>query len=787
MKSNHMRWHLLVFISVMLLAIAVSGCHRQRSDSEVSQSSGSDNSQQSGIHNLPSAPFGTNGPVSAIAVADDGTTYIGGDFTAIVRSTGSGVPVDGTTGEPMPVFPKVAGLISRGSVNAVAADGIGGWFIGGEFEYVGGIPRNNIAHIMANGKVDPSWAPRITQDTTPPSVDALSVCGGTLYVGGWFNAIDGVSRTSLAALETSTGRVTSWDARVSAFGLITAIAADGGRVYVGGLFTSIGGQQRKNIAALAAATGDAEAWNPNTDMTNYILVKALVVSGNTVYLGGLFHTIGGQTRNHIAALDAMTGLACNWNPDAASSNPTDFLEVWAIAVRDTVVYVGGDFTIIGGQPRNHIAAIDATTGQTLAWNPNPTDSIQIRVLATSGNTVYVGGQFSAMGGRPRQHVAALDAETGAARDWDPHPGYHNPGYAEVKALSASGNTVFVGGLFSTMSNFPRNRIASFDKNSNLTYWNPDADAAVSTIAVSGGTVYAGGWFSRIGGQARTALAALDAATGNALDWNPSVICGLTDLKFHFPLSPYVSSLVANNAVVYAAGRFTGIGGQLRDGIAALDATTGRAIEWNAGATAAPGMCCGLMPEPIPSNFVSFNALALNGSSLYAAGDFAAIGGQPRKNIAALDVMTGAATSWNPNPETGQVISVKAIALSANTVYIGGEFDTIGSTARHSLAAIDASTAAVTDWNPNPVYTSIISALAVSGNTVYVGGNFSDMGGQNRGNLAALDAATGSATTWNHRPNGIIEALAIKSNVLYVGGNFTAIELEPAGNLAQLNQ
>ncbi len=790
--KNELFKRLFIVLSMLGLILGLgmgSGCQRHQADDDLSQTSGGDGSQTSGGHYVPSAPFGSDGPVSAIAVADDGTTYMGGDFTAIVRSTGCGVPVDGTTGEPLPVFPKVVGSFgSSGFVNAVAADGAGGWFIGGEFVYVGGISRPYIAHILADGSVDASWEPHITQDTSSPTIYALAVNGNTLYVGGWFNAIDGISRISLAALDTSTGQVTSWDPQVSAFGSITAIASDGESVYVGGYFTGIGGLPRKNIAALNAGTGDAEAWNPNPDMANYIDVKTLAVSGNTVYIGGSFHTIGGQPRNHIAAVDILTGLATAWNPDAASSNPTDALEVWAIAIRKNAVYAGGDFTIIGGQPRNHLAALDAATGNALAWDPNPTpnplDFVQVKALAVSGNTVYVGGRFNYMGGKPIQYAAAVDAETGAARDWDPHPGYN-----EVKAIAASGNAVYLGGAFIAMGNYSRNRIASFDKDGNLTSWNPDADAAVSALTVSGGTVYAGGWFSKIGGQARTALAALDAATGNALDWNPNVVCGLTDLKFHFPLSPYVSSIIVNGATVYAGGRFTSIGGQPRDGIAALDAATGGATGWNVGAMAAPGTCCGLNPVPIPSNFVSFNALASDGSTLYAAGDFAAIGGQPRKNIAALDVTTGAATSWNPNPETGQVISVRAIALSADTVYIGGNFESIGSTARHSLAAIYASTAAITDWNPGPPpdQEANINALAVSRNTVYAGGKFSNMGGQIRANLTALDASTGSATGWDHGPNGAVEALAISGDFLYVSGNFTAIGLEPAGNLVRLNR
>jgi hypothetical protein len=45
-------------------------------------------------------------------------------------------------------------------------------------------------------------------------------------------------------------------------------------------------------------------------------VQALAVSGSTVYVGGQFNSIGGQSRSNIAALDVTTGLVTAWNPGA---------------------------------------------------------------------------------------------------------------------------------------------------------------------------------------------------------------------------------------------------------------------------------------------------------------------------------------------------------------------------------------------------------------------------------------------------------------------------------------
>ncbi len=104
------------------------------------------------------------------------------------------------------------------------------------------------------------------------------------------------------------------------------------------------------------------------------------MNGSTIYAGGYFNTIGGQTR-HIAALDANTGLPTTWNPNANNV-------VRALIVSGTTVYAGGYFTNIGGQTRSYIAALSSTSGNATAWNPIANSGVY--TLAVSGSTVYAG-------------------------------------------------------------------------------------------------------------------------------------------------------------------------------------------------------------------------------------------------------------------------------------------------------------------------------------------------------------------------------------------------------------
>jgi hypothetical protein len=393
------------------------------------------------------------------------------------------------------------------------------------------------------------------------------------------------------------------------------------------------------------------------------LVNALAVSGSTVYAGGYFTSIGGQPRNRIAALDAGSGAATAWNPSASYDNPAaprTTCGVCALAVSGSTVYAGGTFTLIGGQPRNHIAALDATTGTATSWNPYAGGATYTSVLAlaVSGSTVYAGGNFLSIGGQTRNNIAALDAGSGAATAWD-----------------------------------------------------PDADGRVKALAVAGSTVYVGGEFTGIVGQPHY-IAALDAGSGAATVWNPAI--------------GYVNALAVSGSTVYACGA---------NYIAALDAGSGAATFWDTNASPSPNYDSD-DPKDVGADV---RALAVSGSTVYAAGYFTAVGGKTRNSIAALDASTGAVTPWNPNESLpadheGFLFGcVRAIAVSGSTVYVGGSFDFVGGKARNYIAAIGAGSGAVTAWDPNA--SGRVSALAVSGSTVYAGGTFTTIGGQARSCLA----------------------------------------------------
>lgn len=164
-------------------------------------------------------------------------------------------------------------LQTDGVVKISIPDGKGGHYVGGEFTTLQGVPRKNLAHILADNSVDETW------NLNPNGkVDSLVLHNDNLFVLGNFTEIAGSPRNGLANLSTTTGQLTNWNPDLNH--RVESMAISGNIVYVGGYFTTISGQSRNYLASLDATTGHLTNWNPNTNGPVY----CLAISGNTVYV-----------------------------------------------------------------------------------------------------------------------------------------------------------------------------------------------------------------------------------------------------------------------------------------------------------------------------------------------------------------------------------------------------------------------------------------------------------------------------------------------------------------------
>jgi trimeric autotransporter adhesin len=683
----------------------------------------------------------TNGDVNAV-VSSGGRLFLGGVFTRAGLATGGGADLARSDGSA-----NHASARPNSNVNTVVSDGAGGWYIGGAFQRVGTVARNRIAHLLADGSVDPNFDPNVNGN-----VSTLLLSGTTLYAGGNFSTVNGtVARGRLAAFNTATGAVTSFNANI-ATSQVQSLAMSGDILYVGGGFTTLGSPAvtRNRLAAFDTTTGALTSFDPNMSGA----VTALAVAGTTLYAGGGFTTVNGSvTRNRLAALDTTTGTAL------AAFNPNMDNSVTSLAVAGGTVYATGTFgTVNGGVPRQGVAAVDAGSGVATAFNAGLPALAPAQSLAVADGTVYVGGAFATVnGGVPRNNIAAFSATDGSVV-----PGFDPNVDAAVNTIAVAGSRLYAGGSFTFAgAETVHSRLAAVNADGTIDAgFHASADNTVFALAVSGSKLYAGGNFTTVNDTVtRNRLAAFDPATG------------AVEPAFDANVGGTVNALALSATKLYAGGGFTTVNGTVtRNRLAAFDPATG-AVD----------------PAFDPNMNNTTSALALAGGTLYAGGSFTIVNDTTVLNrLAALDATTGTVDpTFNPNVDG----SVTSLLAAAGTLYAGGSFATVnGSVARNRLAAFDGTTGTV-DPAFNPNVNNSVGALALAGGTLYAGGSFTAVNGTvARSRLAALDAGTGAVDpTFNPLLSANVNALSASASRLYAGGTFTTIGPDPQRRFAQFSQ
>ena len=228
-----------------------------------------------------------------------------------------------------------------------------------------------------------------------------------------------------------------------------------------------------------------------------------------VFIGGTFTEVNGQPRHNLAALDAVTGaLIEGWQADTTGALPA----VQSLAVSGNTLFVGGRFDGIDGTHKAKLAKVDATTGDAIKWNTWVNGAVnEVRVNA-KGDTVWIGGEFTKIRGIPRPYFGAVDPATGNVRKFN---ALGNSSRIITLATSPNGNWVYTANNSNLISAYKPGESTS-------PRWSRHTDGNTQAIVGSGPNVYVGGHFAEFDDEGITQvfIALLDAYTGVLKPWNP---------------------------------------------------------------------------------------------------------------------------------------------------------------------------------------------------------------------------------------------------------------------------
>src|SRR5690606_27831206 len=218
-------------------------------------------------------------------------------------------------------------------------------------------------------------------------------------------------------------------ARTSQSGAIQQVLthADGSVIVAGG-FLSANGLDRRGLIRLRPHGQLHPLWNPSGLGDGS--PRALASDGS-LFIGGYFTSVGGLPRTNVAKLVNITSGQVDPSWDAPVLNGV----VDSLVLGDNYdVYIGGQFTHVGGLARQNLARVSATGSGAVdpVWNPGA--SSRVYNLVHTPGWLYAGGVFSSIGGLSSPYLARLSTEGAGAAD----AAWYSGGNGYVKIGRASG-------------------------------------------------------------------------------------------------------------------------------------------------------------------------------------------------------------------------------------------------------------------------------------------------------------------------------------------------------------
>jgi hypothetical protein len=131
-------------------------------------------------------------------------------------------------------------------------------------------------------------------------------------------------------------------------------------------------------------------------------------------------------------------------------------------------------------------------------------------------------------------------------------------------------------------------------------------------------------------------------------------------------------------------------------------------------------------------------------------------------------------NWSPNFNQATTYGyVNAIAETSDAYYVGGSFSRLAGVNAQGIARVDKTTGTVTALGAGLTGgTLTVNAVAVMGQDVFIGGTFTAVDG-----VAASRVAKWNGSTWTalgDGANGSVNAMAVLGSELFIGGTFTSV-------------
>lgn len=343
------------------------------------------------------SPAGMNGDVNNVFVYNGELIAVGNFTTAGGVSANRIARWNGSQWQALePTGLNAAGL----SLTVLGGD----LYVSGNFTLAGGVPQT---HGVARWD-GANWHP--VGGGTLFAVRTLNTYNGDIIAGGGFILpLDGQEVRGLARFHTASQEwhvmEGGFDSSGSASGFVVHNFGGGDELVVAGSFRKVGNRTASGIARWSDVTQTWERFGPGFNWNPY---RFTTYRGDLI-AGGIFDSAGDVEARGVARWDGQ-----EWHPLGGGIGHLPFIGPDCLAVYNDELYVGGHFHYADGGkvPVLHIAKWngDTETWSDVGGGVNGSEVPRVFAMAVYNGDLIVGGEFHLAGGLPANHVARWDGK-----------------------------------------------------------------------------------------------------------------------------------------------------------------------------------------------------------------------------------------------------------------------------------------------------------------------------------------------------------------------------------------